>query len=416
MDGDKKSSKKVEFSISTGTFVRFWLVILGFVLLGGFIYLARKPLVLLAVSFFLALVLNRPVTFLAKHMPGKSRTLGILVAYLIIAAIIALFLSTVLPLLVRHTVSFLSNVPELIQQTHQQSGWLNNILKKYHLTKQFNTWSGSLQGSIDNLSKSMGQSMLTMMQNLASWVGDLIIVIFATFFMLVEGPSWEEKFWRLAYTNPAKRRHHKDLAKQMYNVVSGYVVGQATVGLISATFTAIFVIILALCFKFDISIVWPAWMTIFLMVFVPMFGAFIGGTIVALLLVMYSLPAAIIYVILFVIEQQIENNIIQPHIQSKHMEISALTVLVALIVGMNVGGLLGALVAIPVAGCLVVLARDFVGHRRKDDAAKIAIDHDNDIDGVLDSTEPVIFVPPKKKVTPAKINIASNDNDNINKE
>jgi predicted PurR-regulated permease PerM len=125
---------------------------------------------------------------------------------------------------------------------------------------------------------------------------------------------------------------------------------------------------------------WPAWMVIFLMTFVPMFGATIGGGVVALLLLLYSWPAALIYLIFFIIEQQIENNLIQPKIQSKRLNMSALIILIAVIVGLQVAGILGALVAIPLAGCAVVLMRDALRTRRVRTAAESGrtIDPDND--------------------------------------
>ena len=84
--------REVKLSVSTGTFVRFWLVILGFIVLAGAIWIARTPLIMLAISFFLALVLNRPVSFLARYLPGKSRTIAILIAYLLVAAMIGVWL------------------------------------------------------------------------------------------------------------------------------------------------------------------------------------------------------------------------------------------------------------------------------------------------------------------------------------
>mgnify|MGYP001718135811 FL=1 len=80
-----KQSPDVELTISTKTFIRFWLVILGFITLALVCWAARIPLAMLAISFFMALVLNRPVSFIARYLPGKSRTVAIFIAYLIIA-------------------------------------------------------------------------------------------------------------------------------------------------------------------------------------------------------------------------------------------------------------------------------------------------------------------------------------------
>ncbi len=80
--------KDTKVTVDTGTFIRFWLVILGFAGVIGFVWLAQGPLVIVAISFFLALVLNRPVSWLARHLPGKSRAFATLVAYLMILAIL----------------------------------------------------------------------------------------------------------------------------------------------------------------------------------------------------------------------------------------------------------------------------------------------------------------------------------------
>lgn len=402
----------MKLSVSTGTFVRFWLVILGFIVLAGAIWIARSPLVMLAISFFLALVLNRPVSFLARHLPGKSRSIAILIAYLIVAAMIGVLLVTIVPIFVRQISSFIADIPGMIDTLRDNSGWFSDLLAHYNLTDQFNDWIANMQREFSNFASTMGTTLISVMSNIFSVIGNLFLIAFATFFMLLEAPDWEEKFWRLLYRNPERRKHHKAVARKMYDVVSGYVTGQATVGLISATFTAILVAILATVFDFDMSLVWPAWITIFLVVFIPMFGAVIGGAIVTLLLLVYSLPAALVYVVVFTLEQQIENNVIQPRIQSKHMEISALVVLIAMTLGLQVGGILGALVAIPVAGCAIVLARDFFITRDRMEAADRAVGRDNNIDGVLDyeSSAPVIFMPADRKYvgpnipTPIKLN------------
>ena len=390
-----KTDREVKLSVSTGTFVRFWLVIMGFIALAVAMYIARVPLVMLAISFFLALVLNRPVSFLARHLPGKSRTVAILIAYLIVAAMIGILLVTIVPIFVRQISSFITSIPDMLATAQNNTGWFSNLLEQYNLTAQFNSWVSGLESQVTHYVSSLGSTFISTVSNIFVFLGNVCLVLFATFFMLLEAPSWEEKYWRLIYKDPARRRHHKSIARKMYDVVSGYVTGQATVGVISATFTAVLVGVLAMIFDFNISLVWPAWITIFLMVFVPMFGAVIGGAIVTLLLMIYSLPAAIIYVVIFTIEQQIENNVIQPRVQSKHMEVSALVILIAITLGLQVGGLLGALVAIPVAGCIVVLVRDVLVTRNNPETKSIS--KDDNVDGILDDSSPVIFVPAERK-------------------
>ena len=97
-----------------------------------------------------------------------------------------------------------------------------------------------------------------------------------------------------------------------------------------------------------------------------MVGATIGAVVVTLVLLLNSVPAAIVFAIYFFIYQQIENNYISPTIQSKKVELSALAVLAAILIGVALFGFLGALISIPVAGCIRVLMVDYLEHAEKE--------------------------------------------------
>jgi predicted PurR-regulated permease PerM len=156
------------------------------------------------------------------------------------------------------------------------------------------------------------------------------------------------------------------------------------------------VAILSVIFGFELALIWPVWLVIFLMTFVPMFGAMIGGVVVSLLLLLYAWPAAVIFAVYFIIEQQIENNIISPKIQSRRLNMSALIILIAILLGLQIGGLLGALVAIPAAGCVMVLLKEFLRTRRvrRAEASGRTIDLDNEADIVVVFDEKKAFTKP----------------------
>jgi predicted PurR-regulated permease PerM len=98
---------------------------------------------------------------------------------------------------------------------------------------------------------------------------------------------------------------------------------------------------------------------------IPMIGATIGAVLVGLVLLFNSPMAALIFILYFVVYQQIENNFISPTIQSKNVELSALSILAAILIGITLGGLLGGIIAIPVAGSLRVLLLDQLDESRK---------------------------------------------------
>ena len=82
----------------------------------------------------MALVLNRPVSFIARYLPGKSRTVAIFIAYLIIAIMIGVLLLTIVPIFARQLSSFLANLPSMVNHLKQESSWLGSLLAHYHLT------------------------------------------------------------------------------------------------------------------------------------------------------------------------------------------------------------------------------------------------------------------------------------------
>jgi predicted PurR-regulated permease PerM len=95
-----------------------------------------------------------------------------------------------------------------------------------------------------------------------------------------------------------------------------------------------------------------------------MVGHTIGAIIVTAVALFHSVPTAITILAYYILYQQIENYVVQPRIQANATNMSALLVFVSVIIGGNFGGLLGALVAIPVAGCIRVLVLDYLEDRR----------------------------------------------------
>src|SRR4029079_15989137 len=97
---------------------------------------------------------------------------------------------------------------------------------------------------------------------------------------------------------------------------------------------------------------------------IPLVGATLGAIVAALAAAIHSIPALIAVVIFFVVYQQLENHLLQPLILSRTVKLNPLTVLIAILVAVELAGILGALLAIPIAGMIQVVARDVWDHRR----------------------------------------------------
>ena len=356
---------KTRIDIDTNTFVRFWLVLIGFALALLAIYSARTALIMLAVAFFFALALNIPVNYLARHLPGRSRLMATAVAYVAIIVALASFILLAVPPIIEQTAKFAQTLPSLTEQTVNQWKGLGGFIDQYNLQPQIDKVISSIQDSASGWATDAGSNIVKGAGSVLSFGTSTFFVIVLTFLMLVEGPLWLERIWGL-YNDPVLMKRHRKLAYQMYRVVTGYVSGQLLIAAIGGTLSGVAVFILSLFFHMPSNLALTTVALTFTISLVPMFGATIAGLLVALLLALTNVPAAIIYITYFFIYQQIENNFVSPVIQSKRLELSALTVLVAVTIGLYVFGILGGLISIPIAGSIKVLLEDYFENAKRE--------------------------------------------------
>ena len=355
---------KVRIEIDTKTFVRFWLVVMGFGLAGLAIYSAKDALILLGISLFLALALNRPVAAIAKKLPGKSRLGGTALAYTTLVLLLGCVAWFVVPPIVQQSAKFVESVPSLIDQTGSQWHGFNELIDKNGLRPQVDATLNNLKQQASSWAASAGTSLISSVGSLAAFLGSLFLVLVLSFLMLLEGPMWMKRLWGL-YNDQEKMEQHKKLVGRMYNVVTGYVSGQLTVSGIDAILSGFVVFVLSLAFPaIDSNLAMLTVMVTFVLTLIPMFGATLAGLLISLLLFFNNVTAGVIYAIYFIVYQQIENNFIAPSIQSKKLELSALMVLSSVTIGLYVGGLLGSLIAIPTAGVVRVLLENYLEQAR----------------------------------------------------
>ena len=119
----------------------------------------------------------------------------------------------------------------------------------------------------------------------------------------------------------------------------------------------------------------PTILITFVLTLIPMFGSTVAGVLVGLLLLLNDPVFGIVYGIYFIVYQQIENSFISPAIQAKKVELSALVILISVTIGIYVAGLVGGVIAIPIAGTIKVFIDDYLERRqvvKKDDDKPVA--------------------------------------------
>lgn len=361
---------KVKIDIDTGTFVRFWLVVFGFMFALLIIYSARTALIILGIALFLALALNGPVNKLAARLPGKSRVLGTAIAFIAVVSVLTAVVTLVIPPIVQQTGKFVETAPQMVEDLSSRSAWVGDLIDKYNIQPQVDSAVESMKESSSQLAADFGKNIINGVGSIFSVVAALILVLVLTFLMLIEGPVWIDRFWRL-YGEGKKKEKHQRIISRINGVVSGYVTGQLTVSGIGALLAGTTVFILSLIFpEVPSNLALPTIATAFVLSLIPMFGAMIAGVIVSLLLAFNSIPAAIVFAIYFIVYQQIENNMIAPPIQSKRIDLSPLAVLTAVTIGLYMFGVIGGIISIPIAGSIKVLLDEYLDEDQKEDKPK----------------------------------------------
>jgi predicted PurR-regulated permease PerM len=373
---------KVKVDIDTKVFIRFVLVVLGFGLALMAIYKTRSALVLLGMSLFLALALNPPVSKISKQMPGNSRVGATAIAYLVVIALLGGFLVLVVPPVIEQSAKFANTVPELIDEASENRYVFDDFIQRYGLEETVDDAIAGAKGQATSVAANLGNILVGGVGSLLSGITNLVFVLVLTFLMLIEGPLWMRKAWGL-YEDSAQLERHRALVHRMYRVVTGFVNGQLAVAAIAAVSTLIVLLTLSTTLNLPANLAVPLAVIIFFTGMIPMIGATIGAVLVSLVLLFNSPMAALIFIIFFVIYQQIENNFISPTIQSKNVELSALTILAAILIGVTLGGLLGGIVAIPIAGCIRVLLLDQLENARK----KRLLENENPVKKLIKKTK-----------------------------
>ncbi len=364
---------RVHIDIDTKTFVRFGLVVLAFVVgITALIHL-QGPLTLIAISLFLALALNPPVNWIANHFPGKktNRFAGTAAAYMLVITVLAGLLIVVIPPVVQQSSKFAQTVPSLVDQVVDKRDVLNDFLAQYGLEGQVDKAIEDVKSQASSLAGKVGGSLVNGVRATLAGVVNILFVLVLTFLMLLEGPSWIKRVWDL-YENPDRLERHRALVSRMYRIVTGYVNGQLIVASIGSVCVLVVILILSAIFPLPANLAIPLAVIAFIGALIPLVGTTIAAVFISLILALNSLPATLVFIVYFIIYQQIENNLISPVVQSKAVELSALTVLVSILIGISLFGLLGGLLAIPVAGCIRVFVNDRIEKSRRERAAETA--------------------------------------------
>ena len=293
-------------------------------------------LTLVLVAGFFAIALDAPVSALADR--GLRRSFGVTIVLAGALAVLALFITIAVPAIAHEYHRLASTVPTLLRHVQSRHDLLGRAAGKVHL-------------SASTLSKPIGSvGLLDAGRTLLSAVTATLTVVVLTGYMLANLPSIKQGAYRLV---PRSRRARVGLlTDEILRRVGGYMLGNLITS--AAAGGAMFVFLLA------VGVPDSAFLGLLVAVFdlIPMVGAPVAGAIIALVALSVSLPIAVATVAFTLVFRLVEDYVLSPRIMRRTVEVAPVLTVVAVIVGGSLLGIVGALIAVPVAAALDLLRQE----------------------------------------------------------
>ena len=317
------------------------------------VWIARGVILWVLIAAFLALALNPAVEWLNEHgvqRRGAAVAITFVGTILAIVAIGALFV----PTLVSEVNDFANAVPGYVEDLTKGRGRLGFLERDYHIVEKIRE-AIEKQGASGVLG--LSGTALSVTKSIVTAVVASLTITFLTLFMLLEGPQWLERFYGLLSDESQPR--WRSVGHDIYRVVGGYVAGNLVISLVAGVTSAAVLIGLGIPYAVALGLL------VALLDLVPLAGATIAAVLVSTVAFLSeSWVRGLIVVVFFLLYQQFENHVLQPMVYGRTVQLSPLAVLIAVLIGAELGGVIGALGAIPLAGTIQVVLRDWLAHRR----------------------------------------------------
>jgi predicted PurR-regulated permease PerM len=318
------------------------------------VYLLRKPIGWVLTATFIAIALSGPVNRLNQHM---RRGFAIAIVYLGLILVPVGLTALVVPPLVTQGTNLAEDLPHYardVQDYVNKNEKLRELDDKYDLTGQLQKQANQLPAKVGDAAKVFSDIGLGLVNSIFALLNILILSIF----IVSRGRSWTDA--ALTLRPQAERERMRRILDSTASAVGGYVQGALTIAVIAGVQSFIVMEILGVPFAAPLAVLAG------LASLIPLVGATAAAIVIGLVTLFNDFPTdTIIWAIWAVVYQQIENNIIQPQVQKRTVQVQPFIVLVAVLFGSTLLGVLGAIVAIPLAASVQILIREWWDWRRE---------------------------------------------------
>ena len=330
------------------------LIVVAVVLTLWLMYLLRQPLTWIFIAGFLAIAVSGPVSVLSRRM---RRGFAVAIVYLVLILTPFALIALLVPPIVTQANNLVQNLPEYADEVTRfvnENDRLRQLQDDYDITGRIEEAAGELPSRLGDAAGVLGDIGVGLVNSIFAAVTILVLSIF----MLSSGRRFMDA-WIREY-QPDREEWWNRLFERIGNAIGNYVAGALLQATIAGFTSWIMLVILGVDFALPLAVI------VFVLDLIPLVGATLGAIVVGIVTLFSDFPIdTIIWAVFAIVYQQVENNIIQPRIQARAVQLDPLIVLVSVLFGSALAGVLGALLAIPVAAALQITYREYRAQKRQ---------------------------------------------------
>jgi predicted PurR-regulated permease PerM len=313
----------------------------------------RRVLTWMVVAAFFAVALYPLVGWAQRRLfGGRRRALATFLVFLVVFLVLAGIITAFVAPLAQEATKFAGQLPDLIDEARAGRGPVGRLLERTNVLQ----YVQENEDRINQFVTGLTTPAAGVLRGVATGIAGMVTVFVLAYLMVLEGPKVVEGSLNVFAPPTAERirRVGADCARS----VTGYLSGNLFISAVCGTLTYVVLLIAGVPFAGLIAL--------FVAVadLVPLVGATIGGAVATVAGFLQSVPAGIGVLVFFVLYQQLENHLLQPLVFSRTVKLNPLTVIIAILIAAELAGILGALLAIPIASMIQVILRDVWDHRR----------------------------------------------------
>jgi predicted PurR-regulated permease PerM len=338
-----------------------WLRASPSVVLGALFLLwqVRTFVAWFVIALFLAAALNPAVNWLQRRHRLIKRPLAIALTYLGVMVALLFIVGIFLPLLVDQIQGLTTFIASVAQAPEGPTEYLKGLAQQYGLGSVFERFSdelGDIRNQLGELLQNLLSSTGAIAVSAAGFVAALATVLTLTFFLLLGSERYVNAGVGL-FPEP-----HRPLVRRILDqsagAVSGYISGNLAISAICGVTTFVVLMLLGMPYAAPLALL------VAVLDLIPLVGATLGGALLVVVGLFVEPWKAVVLLVFVLLYQQVESNVLQPLVYSKAVQLNGLVILIALLIGGQLLGIPGALLAIPVAEIIRIVVTELLAYRR----------------------------------------------------